>query len=710
MKHSFFILLLTLPCLYSLACGPFDRLYLPEQYYTFRICGYNMNGLKSPQQDLKQKNQKCIEENCLYWGKITSKDIPISDIKAVVYDWNYEQLSQLHTCTSNGIYTQYNNAFAHWLIKHNDTEVTSYLLLTKKCEMVRNQQASEWYYPVKGDNESMTLAEICTQAKKYHSKRLLDRYTLQIMRCLISMRQYSECLNLWLERKPDFQEKVILNMAKGYVAGAFFHLGETEIAKRMFIEVGDIYSYIFCLQMEGKPYNNLDLLSLLCKNHINDSRILPLLQYIIHTIEGYKESYDYSTLNKLAVETIPKVTAIYKAAWYYLAAYTYDKQGYSSVALNFIRQASKYRANQDLKDAIHVLRTYLTVKCAPKYDSYLEDYLYNDLLWLHKKIVSNLDSTVVVKASEQRDGFSQYYWNDMMRKIVISQIVPKCITSGYKVRALQYLNYADNCIWKLRGSHANWKTSKWSDYNEYDYQTDFFINLDSIGVKHVKRLAYRMRNPLCKLDHFLYKYSYNDINYIYDIIGTQLIAEMKYKEAIQYITLIPDNFIQTRNIYKTIEYDAFSSGYIKNQNGKSYKLDFAKKMYALEKSIKDAINPNDKAELMLEYARGLQNSISHCWRLTSYYDGEWICYPFHSMYQIHLRDNIAKRSYRIIGNAFKLFTDTERAANALYKWNMYKTAVRKYPKTKIAQYIRGHCDELIDYKPIQKYSPSTLLY
>ena len=214
------------------------------------------------------------------------------------------------------------------------------------------------------------------------------------------MRQYSECLNLWLERKPDFQEKVILNMAKGYVAGAFFHLGETEIAKRMFIEVGDIYSYIFCLQMEGKPYNNLDLLSLLCKNDINDSRILPLLQYIIHTIEGYKESYDYSTLNKLAVETIPKVTAIYKAAWYYLAAYTYDKQGYSSVALNFIRQASKYRANQDLKDAIHVLRTYLTVKCAPKYDSYLEDYLYNDLLWLHKKIVSNLDSTVVVIASE----------------------------------------------------------------------------------------------------------------------------------------------------------------------------------------------------------------------------------------------------------------------------------------------------------------------
>lgn len=69
MKHSFFILLLTLPCLYSLACGPFDRLYLPEQYYTFRICGYNMNGLKSPQQDLKQKIKNVLKKIAYIGGK-----------------------------------------------------------------------------------------------------------------------------------------------------------------------------------------------------------------------------------------------------------------------------------------------------------------------------------------------------------------------------------------------------------------------------------------------------------------------------------------------------------------------------------------------------------------------------------------------------------------------------------------------------------------
>ena len=71
-----------------------------------------------------------------------------------------------------------------------------------------------------------------------------------------------------------------------------------------------------------------------------------------------------------------------------------------------------------------------------------------------RKIVSNLDAgTRQVIASNgfynHNCRFSQYYWNDMMRKIVIAQVVPLCISSGYKTRALQLLNYADNRIFNL---------------------------------------------------------------------------------------------------------------------------------------------------------------------------------------------------------------------------------------------------------------------
>ena len=45
MKHLFAILVVLIPaCRFSLACGPFDRLCTPDQYYTFRLCGADMTG------------------------------------------------------------------------------------------------------------------------------------------------------------------------------------------------------------------------------------------------------------------------------------------------------------------------------------------------------------------------------------------------------------------------------------------------------------------------------------------------------------------------------------------------------------------------------------------------------------------------------------------------------------------------------------------
>lgn len=113
--------------------------------------------------------------------------------------------------------------------------------------------------------------------------------------------------------------------------------------------------------------------------------------------------------------------------------------------MNFINQASKYKAEQDLKDAIRVFHLYLTAKNAPQYDSKLENYLYGELLWLDDKIAFSND-------------FDLYYWNDMMCKIVISQVVPKCISSGYKVRALQFLNYADYRLLKMLGDEEDSKS------------------------------------------------------------------------------------------------------------------------------------------------------------------------------------------------------------------------------------------------------------
>ena len=124
--------------------------------------------------------------------------------------------------------------------------------------------------------------EIVEKAKAYKGKRLLDRYTLQMMRALTSLRQYNECLNVWLGHKVFFHGDVIQEMAQNYAAGAYFHIGQKEKAKRIFMKSGDINSYIFCLNKEGKTYNSYDILSLLYQRNPNDKRLLRLIQYLIH--------------------------------------------------------------------------------------------------------------------------------------------------------------------------------------------------------------------------------------------------------------------------------------------------------------------------------------------------------------------------------------------------------------------------------------------
>lgn len=45
MRYLFSILIVLIPaCRLSLACGPFDRIDTPEEYFTFRICGEDMSG------------------------------------------------------------------------------------------------------------------------------------------------------------------------------------------------------------------------------------------------------------------------------------------------------------------------------------------------------------------------------------------------------------------------------------------------------------------------------------------------------------------------------------------------------------------------------------------------------------------------------------------------------------------------------------------
>ena len=682
-------------CLWvSMACGPYDRMYLASEYCMFRACASDMKGEAADMAD------DGTEENCRLWARLTSPDIPTEDIRQVVYKWTVDQMDELCKATAGqSPLSGSDNRFAAWIVEHRDTETAAFLLLAKQNEKVRLSTRNPWYYATEGDEETEALHDIADRARSYRGQRLRDRYALQIIRALFSFRRWEECINVWNEYQKSFGRDVIRLMAQGYVAGAYRRIGQTDKAREF-------------TEPETRRMSVARLQQRIHRQETHETRWWPEDDSVRR--QEYAGLYD-----EVQRVVAGRQQGDNMAAWYYAGAFLSDKLGRRDEAVQWIGKARRTRCDSDLKDAVRVLHIYLTVKYAPAYNTELENRLLPELLWLDGVITARLDSSARTRIEcdgfeNHNQGRSQYYWNDMMRKIVIGELVPLCIRSNYKTRALQYLNMADNGIftrvtrvslsyrWEWDGD-GGWNILPDSivpvaDYrSKVDYSNDYFINLDSMGVEYVQRLAYRYEHPLCALDRFLQRRGYTDPQYLCDIIGTQLIAAMRYGEAVPYLQRVSPAFNRSRNVFPYCDSDPFT-GRMLSRPDPLYKLHFAREMSRLQHVIRTAADPNDRAESMLRYAYGLQHSVgSKGWPLTSYYYGYFECYPFYST-RVRTRIFGIREEYeRAKAKAFASFTDSERAARAYYDWKMFRTAVLRCGDTETARLIRTRCDNLRDY-------------
>ena len=511
-RHLFLFVSFLLTMQWGWACGPYDRLYLAEDYFTYRACGDNMTGLH----ELDRQGAIRKKANCEAWQKLTSRRIPLADIEQVVYKWSIDSIRQLQVESSSR--SDSDNRFAQWIVRHQDREILDFLIVAKTCEAVRASQLTEWYYPVEGDSYDVALTDVIEKAEAYSRKRLKDRYVLQAVRAYFAKRDYSTLLNYWYAVGEKLPAGVLKEMCIDYVAGALIRTGEEAKVKPLYLEQGLAYSASL---YEKDPDKRFELIY---QYTPDDTWLITEMQRRIHKMElDFKSRWAKSesrfksecqTLYPLVRRICSEKRCRDMAPWYYTCAYLLNGQGKTDQAWTYIKKAEKAAKNQELQEAIRVLRIMLWVKQTPQYDIQFENQFFHELQWMDQQVVTHLDSSAREKIKTEGSGnhitgLSQYYWNDMMRKVLISQIAPLCIRSDYQTRALEYLNMADNRIFQLvdqreiiewdKQFNAHPKQLSWTDYrnssvyeNRYDYSTDLFINLDSIGVRHIKRMVWRM--------------------------------------------------------------------------------------------------------------------------------------------------------------------------------------------------------------------------
>lgn len=691
----------------SKACGPGD--YYPYGYKMFRV--YDAKAGKQSDQATR---------NCILWQKLTSSDIPLSDIRQVVYKYTLDQMGALMSVNSK-------NAFASWIKKNNDTEIYDFLILAKICEKTRGSMLDPWYYPSKNDGTYLSLNEIEEAAKAYEGTRLKDRYALQAIRAMFSAKKYQEIIDYWYTVADSLPEGLIKDMSIDYVLGAYSRVNKIDEALEFFTQRGDLSSIMNCMYSKGQIRGTADRLECINRYAPDSPQIPQILQEAISSLEPKGDcdySYKYRRDNSLVVEypnygssqeRKSRYDEIYslairmtrnpssdKAVWYYTAAFLADLDAKPDEAWEHIQNASRYPASQFLKESIRVMKMYLDAKVSD-YDAAYEARLYKDLQWLDKKITGNVTKSIRNELETwgwytMRNNISLYYWNDMMRRILLAEVCPRMIDRGMTIRALQLANMADNRLMIHvdtvmigynygRKTFSEYRAS--TDYNSYDYSSCFFNTMQELPIEELEAYITKGLSRGSAFDVFLNKRGYTDRDYLYDILGTGFIRCHDYKNAVKYLSEVSDEYQERLNTDEYMYSDPFSMRMDYLYNRSRYKLKFAEEMVKLEETIGSVADNSIRGLTMIRYATGMYNSHTSCWPLTAY--------KKHSLGKNTLLADIKKGTEDIINQGLSIIEEPEMAAIAharLYQW---KTAVEKYPDTYAARYTVMCCDNLCDY-------------
>jgi hypothetical protein len=651
-------------------------------------------------------------ENINLWQEQTSLKVNIDDIEHVVYKTeatylqdNKNRLDQLNLK---------DNTFINWIVSNKRTDIIEYLIMAKQSEDVRFSMNDPWYYRVEDSYHFRVLDEIVEKCRQYNSGPLLNRYALQMVRALCTLREYDECAKYWDNIKGKLDNNVIKIMTELRAADALYKTGRKDEALEIYARHGDVSS-IRAIN-GGEIHNELEFVY----EHNPNSPYLEeeLQKWLIYfgddsTEQSYKNghtcSWDVEKLNdilKVAHRAVQEKKTKSKAMWYYTLAALYDIKGEPHKAKKYLHIGQQYPKDSFLSDSYHVLKMWLEAKTAT-YNLAYEQRLMNDLKWLEQKIKKEVTPEAYEKLNfdeiwqkeytdDNRDVYqceaNTFYWNDAMRRLLLRVVCPRMHEAGKHIREIQLANMAENCLVKTNG-----------------FSGEMFVIIDRLSYIETRDYFSRIYHPKSNFDRFLNSKGRTDKYYWYDIMATKCLRERRYEKALVYLRQIPVKYQEKLSVYSymnkqpfSYDMETFSDDSLLAPN---YKLHFAEAMSKYEKAMKYQKDPNIRAESMIQYALGLRNSVHRCWFLTRYSSNSEndyirralpdISYPEDST--IYHHNEFLELSDKLINEAILSYTDKEKAAIQLRQLLRYQRIMDNYSETATAMDIRLHCDKWRDY-------------
>ncbi len=565
-----------------------------------------------------------LEQTVEDWARYV--DRPTDDIRYQLFDFDRIDFAQWDT-TSHPLIAA--------VRRKHDTERLDYLKnLALYQHSIATFHPQSWDYPTA---EALTqartqLAQVGIAARGYRGRTLAAQYALLQARCAFEEKRYQDVVDLWKITGKSLPDSPYKAWMRNLYAGALLRTGHRVEAVDIYAEQGDLQS----LRWTVRDERNLAGIRRIYAENPNS----PLLPYLVQDfVNNAQETLDQIRESGAEVQDEPDgwMRAIGRRVVGYTEADDFVRWAQKVVGEKRTRVPSMWLSAAALLSAYH--KDYTTalalIEAAQQADG--TTLMHSNARALRLYIVLRSTEGVLAAASAEVD---EVKWLTEMAnrdehmarvkdRIVYEILYPKFKQQGLHNAAVAVLGWNSDIKYRVEDTEE--------EQFAYAYSNDYARQIDSLSADQtVDYVRYLNAKPEYPFEVLMLDSLSHDRDYFNDLIGTHLLREGRFAEAIPHFEPISLAFLNRQNIayyaacrsYKVERWfkrqplrdDYYGSEPTPTSLLRNVKLDFCREMVQLEADFK--AQPAGEARCATAYrlASALYQASYHgdCWFLSHY--------------------------------------------------------------------------------------------
>lgn len=409
-----------------------------------------------------------------------------------------------------------------------------------------------WDYPTKQQlaNRAATLNNLLQASKAYQGKRLRAQYDLMRMRALLGLKRYQEGVNFWNATGKRMQPSVYRDMARNIYAGCLWRTGKKSQAIEVYAEQEDYQSLKYCV----RGYRNLAGIQKVYAANPNSATLAYLVQDFVNNVQETMDVYGarhmpFATGNETKADldewmkeidakniTTAEANRFISFArgvvaegktgvpclWQAAIGCIEHQLGLYDKAKADLGKALTLAGTQRMKDNARAIYAANSIFAEKRHGASFDKWLAGEMKWLD------------AKSEEDRKSTTFYYtdhYRDVQERMVYNGLVPMLNKEGRVNAALVLLN-------RMNDGDPQWY-----------YQSTYFDALYAAKIDDLKAYAkYLGKQPSDSLESWAWQHAYRDANFYNDLIGTRLLAQARFADAMTFLEKVSLNFLNSQNI------------------------------------------------------------------------------------------------------------------------------------------------------------------